>query len=234
MDILLNDPRMIRQCLQMFECEIEPLYWGIEDRAQKGKINEARGIFIMMAYIAKYNKPLLKRGLKKAQKLRLKQLSYELFDEAVPTYKEPVVIRSSISPVNLPFKKELELQEYLSRNPQILSEALEEEVQITGTEVEADCEYRCDITAESESTFYTIELKIGQTTHAVVSQCNKYCWYFYRKLRYGQHKDVQGVVIGNGMDEWSINELRREGIWCFCIIPVSETDIRLERIENDS
>ncbi len=40
---------------------------------------------------------------------------------------------------------------------------------------------------------------------------------------------MEGVVIGNGFDEWSINELRRQNIWCYSVKSVDES-IVLERV----
>ena len=85
---------------------------------------------------------------------------------------------------------------------------------------------------ESKNHFYPIELKIAQGNHAVVSQCSKYCYYFYRQLRYDRFKKIQGIVIGNGYDAWSINELRREGHWIFTIVPDGDKNIKLKRVEN--
>jgi len=225
---------MINQAKKMHHIEMEPLYWKIEDTIYKGDTGGAASLYVIALYAAKYNKSLISKGLRETHRIRLQQMAYELFDSSVPIKRESITIRQSISPVKIPFRREFELQEYLSSNPRILSEALGENVHITGTEVEveADCEYRCDIVAESDDILYAIELKIGQTTHAVVSQCNKYCWYFYRKLRYNHYKDIQGIIIGNGFDEWSINEIRREGIWCYRIVPVENGDIKLEKIEN--
>ena len=91
--------------------------------------------------------------------------------------------------------------------------------------------YRCDVVAESKTRLYPIELKIAQSTHAVVSQCSKYCYYFYRKLRYDRFKYVQGVVLSNGFDAWSINAIRQEGHWILKIVPTN-SGIKLLRVTN--
>lgn len=222
---------MIEQALSMHYSEIEPLYWHIEDALYKGDTKTATFCYTIILYAAKYNKDLIQKGLKQVHRTRLQQIAYELFESLVPSNRHSITIKQSISSVEIPFKKESELQKYLSENPLILSNAIGEQVEITGTEVETeiDSEYRCDIVAESKSVLYAIELKINQTTHAVVSQCNKYCWYFYRKMRYNRYKQIQGITIGNGFDQWSVNELRREGIWCYRI-ESTEDNITLARI----
>ena len=85
--------------------------------------------------------------------------------------------------------------------------------------------------AESDKFFYPIELKIATATHAVVSQIQKYCFYFYRQLRYGMYREIKGVVIANGFCDRSINELRRYGIQIFTIRPDGEKSITLMHID---
>ena len=220
---------MIRQAEDMFQSEMEPLYWKVEDALHQGNQEKARNLFSILLYAAKYNSKLVSSGLKPGHRRRLKELSYELFEDFVPKNGKSIEIRRSIDPVKLPFVKEAELQEHLQTHPDILSRALGEAVRVTGIEVDVGYDYRCDIVAEGEK-FYPIELKIGQTNHAVVSQCIKYCYYFYRKLRYNLCKEIQGVVIGNGFDPWSVNELRRENIWIFRIVPLPNNDITLSQV----
>ncbi len=227
-DITLEDPAMIFQSKKMFSSEMEPLYWRIEDCLSNGDVNTAQGLFSILLYVAKYNKKLMLEGLRPAYLDRLKEISFELYGDHVPSKRMPVTIKKFVSPVKIPFQNESELQHYLLDHPDVLSDALGDDIQIRGSEVKVDHEYRCDIVAEGKM-FYPIELKIGQTNHASVSQCNKYCFYFYRKLRYGHYKQIQGVIIGNGFDDWSINELRREGIWCFRVV-ANKNDIGLEKI----
>jgi len=229
METTLNNARMIRQAEYMFYTEMEPLYWTVEDAAFKGNQEKARNLFSILLYAAKYNPKLVSLGLKPVHRKRLQELSYELFADFVPKNSKSIEIRRSIDPVRLPFVKEAELQGYLQTHPEILSRALGENVRVTGIEVDVGHSYRCDIVAEGKK-FYPIELKIGQTNHAVVSQCIKYCYYFYRKLRYSLYKEIQGVVIGNGFDPWSINELRREGIWCFTIRTMGD-GVELSKID---
>ncbi len=228
-EITLNDPDKIEGLDTLVAQTMEPLYWVMEDSFTKGDVKLGKDIFTEFMYAAKYKPHLLVDGLKEGHRKRLKNLTYELFGNTAIKEQKTITIKHSSSAKSLPFKKEADLQIYLADNPRVLSSALGEEVRVTGMEVETDFEYRCDITAESEKTFYPIELKIRQADHAVVSQCNKYCFYFYRKLRYSFYKKIQGIVIANGFCDWSINELRREGIWIFDIFKEGD-GVRLSRI----
>jgi hypothetical protein len=232
MDMKLDTPSLIDQAHRMHPEEMEPLYWIIEDALVKGETGRAESAFGIMLYAAKYNKELISKGLRPTYQQRLKEISFELFGKGVPTERKAVVVKQAVAASPLPFQKEAELQLYLAEHPELISKALEDEIRIVGTEVETDCGYRCDIVAESDNTFYPIELKIGQANHQVVSQCAKYCFYFYRKLRYSFFKPVQGVVIANGADDWAINELRRQNMWVF-IVRNSQDDslVTLDRVD---
>ena len=221
---------MIEQSLNTNIKELEPIYWLIEDSVYKNDIPKAKSMLTVLLYIAKYNPKLITQGLQVPYKQRLKQLSQELLNGHFLQKIEAIEIKSAIESRKIPFKLEKELKDYLVEHPEKLSNVLEENIRITGVEVDTDFEYKCDIVAESSDKFFPIELKIGQGTHAVVSQCSKYCYYFYRKLRYDRFKQIQGVVIANGFDSWSINELRRNGIWIFDIVPENEKDISLLQI----
>ncbi len=217
-NVSLNDKHMIDQALRTHELEMEPTYWKLEEALGSGDIGTATGLFVTILYIAKYNKKLL-QALQPGYKRRLKDISYELYGDYVPKQIKSIVIKGALAEADLPFKVESEMRDYLAEHPEVLSRAFGEEVKIVGTEVSCEYddenEYKCDVVAESNENFYPVELKIRQATHSVVSQCSKYCWYFYRKLRYGRYKEIQGIVIANGFSSWSINELRREGIWIF-------------------
>lgn len=229
----LSDRFMINQALEMHELEIEPIYWKTEDALSRGDTNLASGLFILILYAAKYNKKLL-QALQPGYRRRLKEISYELFGDYVPKNHKAITIRGALAESNLPFKMESEMRDHLADHPEILSRAFGEEVKIVGTEVPCEYddsnEYRCDVVAKNNKNFYPIELKIRQATHSVVSQCSKYCWYFYRQLRYGAYRDIQGIVIANGLDAWSINELRRENIRCFTV-HAPDGDIELREIK---
>lgn len=231
MKFSLDNPSLIEQAKQMHACEMEALYWHLEDALYEGKMDRARGCFGILLYAAKYNSKLIVEGLKKSQRERLKEISYEVSGQSIPIKREPIIMKTGIAAVDIPFKKECELQSYLAGQPRLVSDALGEPINIVGTEVETDCDYRCDIVAESRRCCYPIELKIGQANHQVVSQCLKYCFFFYRKLRYGCFKKVQGVVIANGADDWSINELRRFGLWVYLIAPGKDYKISLRKVE---
>jgi hypothetical protein len=227
-----NNQIMIEQAIRSYACELEPLYWLLEDALYKDEASEAKGVLEIILYVAKYKPKLLAEGLQEAYRDRLKIITQELIGNSSLQKREAISIRPPIESRDLPFKSEMELKNFLVGTPEVLSSAFDDPIKIMGTEVETDGEYRCDIVAESKSTFYPIELKIAQGTHAVVSQCSKYCYYFYRKLRYGRFKRVQGVVIGNGYDQWSVNELRREGHWIYIMIP-NNSGITLSRIQSN-
>ncbi len=229
-NVSLNDKHMIDQALKTHELEMEPVYWKLEEALGSGNTATATGLFTVILYIAKYNKKLL-QALQPGYTRRLKEISYELYGDYVPKQTKSIIIKGALAEADLPFKVESEMRDYLAEHPEVLSRAFGEEVKIVGTEVSCDSrhriEYKCDVVAESDKNFYPIELKIRQATHSVVSQCSKYCWYFYRKLRYGRYKEIQGITIANGMDAWSINELRRENIRCFTVhAPEGNVELR--------
>ena len=226
----LNNPRYIEDALTMHVSEIEPLYWAMEDAFHKGDQSKAKAIYeLFFLYIAKYHNDLLREGLRDRYIKRLKEIAYEIQDGASTKERKSITIKQSSLARPLPFEKESMLRDFLAGDPQILSSALGTPIKILGTEVTTDCEYRCDIVAESEETCFPIELKIVQANHAVISQISKYCYYFYRRYRYSNFKDIQGVVCANGYCQWSINELRRENIWIFSIVPNGDS-IKLVRI----
>jgi len=228
--MILNDKRMIQQALRTHTEEVEPLYWLLEDALHAGKTDKAKSLLEILLYTGKYKPPVVKDGLRPAHRDRLKQICYELLGNGAVREETAITMKPALASRKIPFKLESELQSYLVQNKDLIGRAVGEDVKIVGVEVKVDEDYRCDIVAESKERCYPIELKIAQGNHAVVSQCSKYCYYFYRKLRYGHFKLVQGVVIMNGADTWSINELRREGHWVYMIIPISDTAITLERI----
>lgn len=213
----LHDPDAIKQAKKTHQSEVETLYWLLEDSLYTNHIEKAKWVYTMLLYIAKYQSDLLAKGLRKRHLERLREIAYELHSESPIKKRSSITIKPGASARKIPFTKEKELQDHLYDHPGILSEALSDRVRVVGKEVETDFEYRCDLVAQSEDSFYPIELKIGETTHAVVSQIQKYCFYFYRKLRYSLYRDIKGVVIASGFDSWSINELRRDGIKLFQI-----------------
>lgn len=227
----LNDPHMTEQALTTHKSEVEVMYWLIEDALRDGATPKAQAILSLLLYVAKYKPSLIQEGLHAPYRQRMQEICQELLGGKLMCQQQAITIKSAIQPRKLPFKLEYELKEHLATYKAILERALGEPLKIIGTEVEAGEDYRCDIVAESEKTFYPIELKIAQSTHAVVSQCSKYCYYFYRKLRYDKFKKVQGIVISSGFDTWSINELRRCGHWIYTMRPSnSDAKITLERI----
>jgi len=230
-DINLNYKEQIIQAQSAVPEIMEPLFWVLEDAIYDGKTDRAKAIYIQFLYIAKYRKGLVQNSLRPRYIERLQEIAYELYGTTSFKKREPIAMKFATSSKKLPFANEDALRDYLASHSDILSSALKQEIKMIDTEVEMDFDYRCDITIINDKYFFPIELKIGQANHQVVSQCNKYCFFFYRKLRYDRYRDIQGVVCASGFDSWAINELRREGIWIFDIELVSKKDIRLIRID---
>lgn len=226
----LNNSDLIEQALSTTAPEVEPLYWVVEDSLYGGKIGRAMGVLEILLYIARYNPRVVQEGLQKDHRRRLKEICHEMLGSCGLREYQPIIMRKAASPRPIPFSCEAELKQYIIKKPHILSDALRDNIKITGSEIETDCGYKCDLVAESSNNFYPVELKIDQGDHAVVSQCSKYCYYFYRKLRYDRFKHLQGVVIARGFDDWSINELRKQGHWIFSLAPQGSEDVFLEPI----
>ncbi len=227
----LNDPYIVERTMKTLKCEIEPMYWIVEDALHRGNRGKANAMLELLMYVGKYKPELIQNSLQPVQRSRLKEIVHEMYENVIIQKHEAITMKHSIQSSKIPFKLEKDLQNHLSEHKDILEDALGERLRIIGLEVETEDEYRCDIVAESAQKLYPIELKIDQSTHAVVSQCSKYCYYFYRKLRYNHFKNIQGIVLTNGADTWSINALRKAGHWIYIIRPDdSENIIALERI----
>lgn len=218
MDFDLNNHEKKKGILSDDPGILEPLYWVMEDAIYENNIRLAKAIYVDFLYFAKYRKEDLQKAMQPAYLDRLRSLAFELFEGKSIKERKPITLKMASQSTEIPFKKEHNLRDHLAANPDILSETIGEKVAIVDTEVHTDDDYRCDILASSESYYYPVELKIRQANHAVVSQINKYCFYFYRRFRYTFHKPIQGIVCANGFDAWSINELRRDGIRCFDIL----------------
>lgn len=223
MQLDLDNQEKLESILRDDPSVLEPLYWAMEDALYKNEVRLAKAMYIDFAYFAKYRKEDLIRALKPAYLDRLKVLAFELFDGKSLKERKPITLKSASQSTSIPFQREAELRDHLAAKPKILSDALATRVCIMDTEVLTEEDYRCDILAKSDTHYYPIELKIRQANHAVVSQITKYCFYFYRKFRYTFHLPIQGIVVANGFDAWSINELRREGIRCFSIVSDDES-----------
>ena len=226
----LNDPYLIEQTMETFKSEVEVMYWIVEDALYEGKQARALRILELLMYIGKYKPELIQSGLQPVQRTRLKEITHEIYENVTTQRREAITIKQPVQSRKIPFKLEKDLQKHLFKHKDILEDALGDRLRIVGLEVETDDDYRCDVVAESLRKFYPIELKIAQSTHAVVSQCSKYCYYFYRKLRYNHFREVQGVVIASGFDAWSVNELRRAGHWIYTILPQDDS-ITLSKVE---
>jgi len=226
-----DDHHMIDQTMKTHNCEVEVMYWMVEDAIYKGDIDKAKMMMNMLLYIGKYKPQLIQSGLQAVQRMRIKQILHEIYENISIQQHKSIKMKPPIQPNVIPFKFEKELQTYLVQHKYVLENILSENLSIIGTEVEINDEYRCDIVVESLKKCYVIELKIAQSTHAVVSQCSKYCYHFYRELRYDRFKEIQGVIISNGFDAWAVNAIRQEGHWIFAIISTDDSNIKLERID---
>lgn len=220
-----NDINYLQETFKTNDLEIEPLFWKMEDSLFSGKTKTATLIHKAFLYIAKIN-PLLLKNLNPKYINRLKEITFELHSDYVSQKKRSIEMQMSIEPVDLPFKKEADLRDYLYNNKHILNTYIGEKIDYIEKEVTTCFESRCDIIIENDINFLPIELKIVQSNHAVIYQILKYCDYFYRQLRYSRYRDIQGVVISNGFDDCSINELRRNGIRCFYISYIDDVILR--------
>ena len=225
-----NNQDVIDRTMTSQLAEIEPLYWILEDSIYSGDKDKAKAVFSLLLYTAKFRPDLISSGLKPKQRERMKEICHEMSDNPILKETNPITIKFATEPKRLPFTKECELQQFLFDNPNVLSSALNDTIRVVGIEVETDCGYKCDIVAEGQKFFYPIELKIGQANHSIVSQIDKYLYFFYRKLRYNHYKELQGIAISNGYCQWSINELRRRKIWVFDVFP-DGNGIKLVKID---
>jgi len=226
---VFDDPNKIQSIQSISIPEIEVLYWKIEDSLSSGQIKKAKMFFEMLCYIASHRKDVLNLALKDAYRTRLRAISYEICGKNVPYFRKPVIEKSAIEAVETPFEKEKQLNNYLYQKQNLLCDALKTTGRVTGREVEVD-EYKCDLIFENSSVLFAIELKKDQADHKAVSQLDKYCHYFYLKLRYNLFKEVKGAIIANGFSKWSINEFRRKGRFVFYMCPTSKKDIQLRQI----
>lgn len=195
--------------------ELEPLYWLIEDNLEKNNISLCKQIYQTFVDLAKVRKSFLVNNLHSDYLKRLKELAFELYDNVSIKKCSSIEFQSNIEPVELSLKKESELRDYLANNTNLFSELNEPRIRLKDVEVPTKFGFSCDLLLESDNFYYPVEIKIKKATHQVVSQIDKYCYYFYRKYRYNFHKTIQGVVVSNGFCNWSINELRKNNIICY-------------------
>jgi len=227
--MIFDDKLMIKQAVDSKKEEMEVLYWITEDSLYDGKTSKAKNVLTMLLYAMKFNPSAVKDGLKQIQIKRLKELTEELFENGAKKIEQQILIKPETNVYDLPFESEKLFKDHIQQNSIVLQNALETNVKITHRELDVGQDYRIDLLAENVKTAFAIEVKMIKTNHSVVSQCDKYCFYLYRKLRYDRFKSVQGVVIAPGFDEWSINELRRKGHWVFQA-KMNENDLVLNKI----
>lgn len=224
---MFDDQQKIETIQLITPYEIEVAYWKLEDYISAGEIKNAKVLFDMMCYLGKHRSKDFTTVLKKTQIERLHALSYQIEGNDVPDCHKAVQELHEIKPVELPFAKEKEINLYIYNHEHLLKDL--GNGRISGREIEIEG-YFCDIVYETKDTLFAIELKRDQVDHKAVSQLDKYCHYFYLKLRYNHYKQVKGACIGNGYDKWAINELRRKGRTIFCITPEDKNNISLRRI----
>ena len=204
----LEDQEKIHSIQSFTLPEVETAYWKMEDYLSSGNKKKATVYFDMLCYAAKYRKNDLSKILKPSHMNRLKKVSYELSGKRVPETKRSVNELPAYLPVKLPFKLEKDIGDYLCSHENMLKSVLNSEGRITGREVDVEG-YKCDLVFEDKNTFFAIEIKRDQADHKAISQLDKYCHYFYLKLRYSMYKEVCGICIANGFCKYSVNEFRR-------------------------
>lgn len=226
-----ENPENIEYIKNIHILELEPLYWALEDCYHDGELKRATSVFQMLCCIAKNKKELLINSLNRKKIERIKQLGSELYDSKSYSEQTAIEMKFATLPVEIPFQKESQLRDYLYQNCSILK-IIDKDINRVFREYKLDYNFSCDLIAESNSTCYPIELKIKQSTHSVVSQIEKYCYFMYRRLRYDHYKNVQGIVISNGFDAWSINELRRKNIWIYDVGCGEDNKVGIKKIKD--
>lgn len=211
----LNNPLKIEIAQKTIKEVVEPLFWKLEDCLYDGENDLATAIHLDFVYMAQYNPDVLRSGLKPKFLKRLKEITMDIYGGTYKKEIKGITILKSIPESTLPFKKESELRDYLANNFSIIQDHLGSDVKFYGTEVPLEEGFKCDIVAENKTKKFIIELKVESTDHGVVSQVDKYLFYMYRRLRYGLYRELQGVVIAPGFDQFSLNELRKSDIQCF-------------------
>ena len=190
--------------------ELEVIYWRLEDALEDGERKHAVMFHEMLLYVGKYHPSKLRRGMQQAYLTRLKEITYELNGSGVPVTNQPAIVPGDIPPVVLPYHNEAEMRDAIVSKEEILYPILGSG-RITAKEIKINDQCRVDILYETDNCVYPIELKVVPADHKVVGQYQKYCYYFYRKLRYNMYRSVQGVVVANGFSGWVTGELMRRG-----------------------
>lgn len=226
----MDDNTLVQEALNTDVKTVESLYWALEDAVYDQKTGIARCILESFDYLKIHNHGAYMDGLRDIHRQRISEMKDELSGKMINKTRHPIETKLPIKPVKLPFKKEHKLRDFLYMHPEVIGNALNDKVEHINKEVQTDGEYKCDLTIENQIMFYPIELKISPQSH-VDSQIRKYCYYFYRQLRYSRFRQIQGIVISNGFDTWGINELRREGFWIYLIRPDADHTIALSRVD---
>ena len=74
MNLKLNNPQIITATQKMHNCEIEVIYWKMEDALTDNKQEDALSMLKMLLYFAKYRSRDLSASLKPIQIKRVKEI----------------------------------------------------------------------------------------------------------------------------------------------------------------
>lgn len=110
-------------------------------------------------------------------------------------------------------KKENELRKMVLK--QDIKSLIQADDTFRYTEIEAKTKYgRVDILGRDKDTLFVFELKKEHARHDLIGQIHKYVICYKLKLIRKMYKKVQGVVIANSFDNFTLNELKHNGHTC--------------------
>jgi hypothetical protein len=110
------------------------------------------------------------------------------------------------------FSKQRELVKAICLAKDELRMCLKAESDFCCTSIEYETKFgRVDLVAQDKETIYPIEVKKSGADHSVIGQIDKYIIHFKLGLINRMYRYVVGVVIANGFDEYSLQELHRFG-----------------------
>lgn len=89
---------------------------------------------------------------------------------------------------------------------------------------------RVDLVAQDKETIYPIEVKKSVADHSVIGLIDKYIIHFKLGLINRMYRYVVGVVIANGFDEYSLQELHRFGAVAIKYKFKGDNNIELTRV----
>ncbi len=110
------------------------------------------------------------------------------------------------------FRKQSELIKAICREKDNLKIHLQAEDDFYFVGLEQETKFgNVDLVAQDKDTIYPIEVKKSGARHDVIGQIDKYMIHFKLKLINKIYSCVKGVVIANGFDEYTLQELYRFG-----------------------